>query len=263
MTNLPDDLLDPTEARLARRVRAFSDQATVPFDAVAIAAAAAAGGARRQGAGSVSGGSLGRRLGGFTGRLVVVGAAVALLAAGGAFFGFGGAKAPPASSAAVSTGSASTRPGDVATCASTDLEGGIVGWEGAAGSRIATVNLRNAGERPCRLADYELALVDAAGRGTALIIGPVLHPDVVLPAGDGVHTSIEVSNYCGAAAPQEPVSIRLDAAADGAADVVLRPAPDPLLGQESISGVPPCNGPAGSAGVISQQPWQPGIVGRL
>ena len=63
MTDRSDDVLDPFEAVLRRRVLAFSDDAVVPFDATAVARAAMA--ARRPiwtGRGGAIGGSS-RRLG--------------------------------------------------------------------------------------------------------------------------------------------------------------------------------------------------------
>ncbi|HET9850965.1 MAG TPA: hypothetical protein VFP56_00500 [Candidatus Limnocylindrales bacterium] len=252
MTNLPDDLVSPLEGALARRIRSYSEQAVVPIDAMAIASTVAAG-ARP------SPGRFGRA--GVAGRLVLVGATAALITVGGIYFGAGGTIRPstiesatPASSARSSSAPSPAAPDGIATCESTDLSGRIFSWDGAAGSRIATVSLANEEPGACRLANYELALVDGGGRGTALIIGPAIHPELVIEGGATVHTVIEASNFCPSRpyTPNEPVSIRLDAVAEGAGDVVLAPA------DGSMSGVPPCNGPAGSAGSISQQPWQQG-----
>ena len=78
---------------------------------------------------------------------------------------------------------------------------------------------------------------------------------MVSGAGAAVHTEIQASDFCPAEpyTPNEPVTIRLDAVAEGAGDVVLDPAED------AMSGVPPCNGPTGSEGSISQQPWREGL----
>jgi hypothetical protein len=245
MTNSPDDLLSPLDGALARRVRSYSEKAVVPIDAMAIASTVAAG--ARPSAGRFA-------LAGFAGRLVLVGATAALITVGGIYLGAGGTGRPPAIESATPESAA---PDSVATCDSTELSGRIISWDGAAGSRIATVSLANDGPKACRLADYELALVDGGGRGTALIIGPAIHPDLVIAGGAAVHTLIEASNFCPARpyTPTEPVSLRLDAVADSAGDIVLAPAED------SMSGVPPCNGLAGSSGSISQQPWQEGLPG--
>ena len=68
MTNLPDDLIDPAEGRLIRRVGDYADRAVFPIDPVAIAASASA---TRRSRGMFSG---------VAGRLAVLGAGAALVA---------------------------------------------------------------------------------------------------------------------------------------------------------------------------------------
>lgn len=133
-----------------------------------------------------------------------------------------------------------------AACRIDELQGQVVGWEGAAGSSMATVTLRSTAAAACRVMDYQLALVDGAGRGLALIVGTDILPGFTIEPGQTATTVVQASNYCLAATPREPVSLRLDGAPD---DVVFEPASD------GSSGVPPCNGP-GLPGSISQQPWQ-------
>jgi hypothetical protein len=242
MTNLPDDLLDPAEARLARRVRGYTDAAVVPIDPVAIAASAGAARSRRL--------PTFARFG-----LLLAGAAALVAVASLSILTIGRAPTSPGT-AVPTTGAAvwttATPTVATATCDSSSLEGRILRWEGAAGSRIATVELSNPTAADCQLMDYELALVDGGGRNQALIIGPAIDSDVLLPAAQTIHTLVEASNFCHPSyVPVEPVSIRLDAASDNETDVVFTPA----VG--GLSGVPPCNG-AGQPGSISQQPWAPG-----
>jgi hypothetical protein len=238
MTNLPDDMIDPAEGRLARRVGTYTDQAVFPIDPVAIAASAAIAARRQTLAGRLFGGS------GAAARLVLVGA-VALIGAValGTVLGGGAHSVPPAQTAATN--------GAQGVCASTDLSGRIVGWDGAAGNRIATVELTNTTATDCRLTQYQLSLVDGGGRGQGLILSQELQPGVFVASGATVHTLVDVSNYCLAFVPVEPVSIRLDDPLEHG-DVVLTPAAG------GISGVPPCSGAPGSAGSISQQAWVPG-----
>jgi Domain of unknown function (DUF4232) len=241
--NLSDDLIDPAELRLARRVGTYANQAVVPIDPVAIAAAASVAVRRRTIAGRLLGGRGGARA---TARLGLLGAAAVVTAVALGSVISGGWHAALPTQTAVGSGVAVDD-----LCASTDLRGRIVVWDGAAGSRIATVELTNATTEDCSLRPYELSLVDAGGRGQALILSRQVQPSVRLAAGATVHTLIDASNYCLAYVPVEPVSIRLDDPL-GQGDVVLAAAID------GLSGVPPCNGAPGSPGSISQQPWTPG-----
>ena len=241
MTNLPDDMLDPAEGRLARRIGSYTDQAVFPIDPVAIASSAAVAGRRQTLGGRLFGA---RGTAGAAARLALVGAGAVIAAvAFGTVFGGGGRAVLPASTAVPNAA-------DV-VCASTGLSGRIVGWDGAAGNRIATVELTNASGSACRLTPYQLALVDGGGRGQGLIVGVALQPGLLLAAGATVHTLVDASNYCQSAVPVEPVAIRLDDPLQQG-DVVVAPSTG------GLSGVPPCNGAPGSAGSITQQPWAPG-----
>ena len=131
-------------------------------------------------------------------------------------------------------------------CQAEDVDAEITRWEGAAGSRIADIELTNVGGRACSVPSLmRLQLVD--GAGTVLIDGAeptnatflTVPPDVVLT------TLVEASNYCGGA-PSPRVTV------------------DFLLGKEllflatpltdSDGTLPPCNGP-GSPASIQMQPW--------
>lgn len=237
-------MLDPAEGRLARRIGSYTDQVVFPIDPVSIAASAAVA-ARR---GSLAGGLFGSR--GAAARLALVGAGAVIAAvAFGSVIGAGGRAALPASTAATT--------GAPVACDSSELSGRIVSWDGAAGNRIASVELTNNAAAGCQLAPYQLSLVDGGGRGQGLIESQEVQPGQLLAAGATVHTLVDASNYCLSFTPPytpvQPVSIRLDAADPmHHGDVVLTPATD------GLSGVPPCNGAPGSAGSITQQPWAPG-----
>lgn len=245
MTNLPDDLLDPTEARLIRRVRGYTDQAIVPVDAMAVASGAVRSRPRRARGFAGLWGS--RRLG-----WVVAGAALATVVAAGAI-GAGGLNGLRLGTATVGTPSPtliaepSVTPDAAATCAVADLHGRIVAWDGAAGSRLATVELTSSAAAFCRLpSDPRLTLIDAMGR--VLIQGPYHRQRLFISPRETLHSLVEVSNACVAFEPSEPATIVWDGAMG---EIVFAPAAG------GLSGIPPCNG-AGSAGSISQQPWQPG-----
>ena len=247
MTNLPDDLIDPAEGRLFRRVGAYTDRAVVPVDPVAIAAAASA---NRRSRGRFSG--LGGRLG-----VLGAGAALVLVTIGGAI-GIGALNAPSqtpiATKAANANQTSDSTQAAVATdpplCNAVDLDGRIVRWEGAAGSRIATVELRSTAAGDCSLpSEAQLALIDADG--VPLIVDATERWHTAISPGGVLHAMVQVGNYCGSEG-RDPVMIHVEATFAGGKDSVsLFPAAG------GLSGVPPCNGPEAS-GVIEMQPWQPG-----
>jgi hypothetical protein len=122
----------------------------------------------------------------------------------------------------------------------------ITSWEGAAGQRIANVELVNHGSLTCLLeARNHPQLVD--GNGSVLIDGknPATTPVLALEPGAKVTTLVAAGNYCGPA-PVPPVSVafvlgdgrRLIAATTDATD-------EPI---------PPCNGP-GQPGTVEMHPW--------
>ena len=175
--------------------------------------------------------------------LIVVVVAVAALV-----FGRSG-PAPVAGSSAQPSAPASapvTSPTAPPSADACDLTARIVSWEGAAGQRIATVEMTNAGTTDCLV---ELLprpqLVD--GAGNVLVEGPVPAPRDVLQFAAGAHatTLVEVGNGC-KPEPQAPISVaflfgggqRLIAAPVSPTDVTL----------------PPCNGPSQPA-TISMHAW--------
>jgi Protein of unknown function (DUF4232) len=162
----------------------------------------------------------------------------------------GASVAPSAKPAA--TASPSKRPAATATpvteagCTRDELTARITAWEGAAGSRIADVTVRNTSSSACRLpAAPPLQLVDGSGR--VLIDGghSASTGTIQLAAAATVTTLVDVSNYCGAPATP-PVRITFDLGASGRL-VATPPTP-------TDDTVPPCNGSTVAAS-IQMQPW--------
>ncbi len=148
------------------------------------------------------------------------------------------ASAGPSSPVAVAT----TRPSTNAC----GLVARIARWEGAAGQRIATVELRNTGDLECRMERLpRVQLVDGAA-SVLIDSGPSPSDGIAtLAPGASVTSLVAVGNWCGAV-PQAPISLRfvfssgewLLAAPVSPTDVTL----------------PPCNGPSLPAS-ISMRPW--------
>jgi hypothetical protein len=133
-----------------------------------------------------------------------------------------------------------------AACDADELAARITMWEGAAGSRIATVQLTSVGTSDCLLdAVARPQLVD--GSGAVLINGdnPGTDDQVSIAPGDVLTTLVSAANYC-QSAPRPPVSVafvfangdRIVAAPESSTDAT----------------VPPCNGP-GQPGTIEMHAW--------
>ena len=137
----------------------------------------------------------------------------------------------------------------IGPCDPGSLAARITAWEGAAGHRIADVELTNAGTVTCRLATVaKPQLID--GHGSVLIDGTDPGPSktlMVVP-GDVVKTFVQDANYCGPD-PVAPVSVAF--VLDGGGRFVATPL------SPTDATVPPCNGTPGSAGDIEMQPWAP------
>ena len=243
MTNRPDDQIDPYEPRLTRRVGAFAEQAVRPIDATAIAAAAAAGARRRTLAGRLFGSlSSTSRLGVVLAGAIVGAAVLGVIGAGGL--------TGPAPSQTTATGPEATPtsvPGAVDACAPASLSAEITAWEGAAGHRIATVQMTNTGSSACSVPRYfRPALVDEDGHAL-IVTNAVPEPaPLTLPAGARAQTLVDMANYCGTA-PTAPLYLRLYLTSDGTVDA--KPA-------ASVSGpidAPPCNGPTVPAEIQMQE----------
>ena len=133
----------------------------------------------------------------------------------------------------------------VGSCDPATLAARIVMWEGAAGSRIATVELTNAGPRCTFPTMQRPQLVDA--QGTILIDGsdPTTSDTLTVTPGEKLTTLVQASNYCGPD-PTAPVTIRF----------VLRDGRklEAVPASPTDATVPPCNG-AGSPSHIEMHPW--------
>jgi hypothetical protein len=134
----------------------------------------------------------------------------------------------------------------VGPCAPADLAPRITMWEGAAGQRIAHVEMTNTGSSRCTLPSMARPqLVD--GRGSVLIDGsdPTSSDVLTVDPGAVLTTLVQDGNYCGPA-PVPPVSV---AFVMPQGRVVATPA------SPTDATLPPCLGPEGSAGTIAMQPW--------
>ncbi len=136
-------------------------------------------------------------------------------------------------------------------CAPTALTVQVIGWEGAAGSRIGQIELLNSGTVACTvLALAQPQLID--GSGAVLIDGAEASPSetLVVEPGDKLETLVQASNYCGPD-PAPPVAVAFVFPPEGGR-VVGAP-----VAAGDTSGLPPCLGSAGTPGTIAMQPWTP------
>jgi hypothetical protein len=137
----------------------------------------------------------------------------------------------------------------IGQCDAAQLAARITLWEGAAGHRIAHVEMSNVGPVACTVeAMSRPQLVD--GNGAVLIDGATPPPSAVLSIhpGDVLKTLVQDANYCGPA-PVAPVSVAFVISGDG------RVVASPVSATDTT--LPPCNGAPGSAGDIEMQPWAP------
>ena len=157
--------------------------------------------------------------------------------------------APSATVAPTASGAAS--PSTSAACDPAKLSAKVMSWEGAAGHRVATVQLANGGASACSVpALAQPQLVD--GANTVLIDStpPVSPAQVSIAAGGTLGTMVQDGNYCGPT-PTAPVTVAF-VFGGSIGRIVAAP-----LSATDTSGVPPCLGPAGSAGDIEMQAWSP------
>lgn len=136
-----------------------------------------------------------------------------------------------------------------AACAGSQLAARITAWDNATGHRFAHVEVTNTGSSPCRMPVLDRPqLVD--GHGAVLLDGqdPTAPADLTLVAGGLAATDVDASNYCGPD-PTPPVTVAF-MFPGGTDRFVASP-----LSATDTSGVPPCFGSPGSAGVISMMPW--------
>lgn len=137
----------------------------------------------------------------------------------------------------------------IGPCDPANLAARITLWEGAAGHRIANVELTNAGQAPCTVtAMARPQLVD--GNGSVLIDGgsPAASESITVAPGVVLKTLVQDGNYCGPT-PVAPVSVAF--VLDGGGRIVAEPA------SPTDTTVPPCLGAPGSPGDIEMHPWAP------
>lgn len=135
-------------------------------------------------------------------------------------------------------------------CLGSQLSARIVDWQGAAGSRIADVELVNTSFTTCTIRNYpRVRLVSAHGailvNGKAASTTAALH---VLPRLGFLKTEVSDSNYCGASYAKPVTLVFVLPGTLGR--VVAIP-----LSATDTSGVPPCLGAPGSLGHISMHAW--------
>ena len=152
----------------------------------------------------------------------------------------------PSPSSAAPTPSMTPAPSGPIACAASELEGRILGWGGAAGTRGTDVEITNTAAHPCFVRGTpRLQLIDSTGRvlidsAAAGASGePHVAPgDKADRAGGGrpAQTTVTASNYCGAA-PTLPIDIAFTLPAGGGRLVAV-----PGAGVSSSEAVPPCLG---------------------
>jgi len=137
----------------------------------------------------------------------------------------------------------------VPACLASELAARITGWDNGAGHRFAHVQVTNTGAGVCSMARLDRPqLVD--GHGSVLIDGdvPAASADLTLAPGAVLSADVDVSNYCGPD-PLAPVSVAF-VFPDGSGRFAATP-----TSPTDTSGVPPCFGPPGSAGLITTTGW--------
>jgi uncharacterized protein DUF4232 len=173
---------------------------------------------------------IGRRIKGRAGK-VVIGCVLAAMAAAIGVSGVAAASSPRA-------------------CRATQLSARIVNWEGAAGSRIANIELVNTSFSACTIRNNPRVRM-VSGHGATLLNGPAASTTGAthILAGLGfLKAEAGASNYCGHPYAK-PVTLQF--VLPGTLGSVLAIPVSPT----DVSGVPPCNGAPGSAGDISMHAW--------
>jgi hypothetical protein len=133
-----------------------------------------------------------------------------------------------------------------AGCDPAALDAAIVSWEGAAGSRVATVTLRSTAPTSCTITDrWRPELVD--GSGSLRIEGAPVQDagTLTLSNGESLETLVEVANDCGPD-PVAPVTIAF------VLDTGDRVVATPLSPDDTTTA--PCNGDTVPPS-IQMRPW--------
>jgi len=140
----------------------------------------------------------------------------------------------------------------IPACVASQLSARIVDWTGAAGSRIADVQLVNTSFARCSLRDFprvQLVSSHAAVMIDGAAASTTAHTHGFNPLGF-LRTEVTDTNYCGPAY-SAPVTIAF-VLPGTAGRVIAMP-----LSATDTSGVAPCLGASGSAGHISMHAWHP------
>jgi hypothetical protein len=153
----------------------------------------------------------------------------------------------PIASAAAAEPAASPAAPMTPSCRARDLSARILAWDGAAGSRIAAVEVQNKAAVACTVGE-PTAIHLIAADGTVLIDSskvsglPTATPGgsaITVPAGGSIETDVRVANYCGDV-PNGPIGVSLSLPEPGGTVVAM-----PGSGVSSADAIPPCNGPIG------------------
>jgi len=146
------------------------------------------------------------------------------------------AATPAPTAAAVPSGSPGASPAaSVGSCADTDLDATITGWDGAAGSQIATIEVKNIGGATCDLgAPTAEQLLDGLGQLPVTSTGDkAVGTDMTLASDKSAQLLVRVANWC-MAKPSDQVSIGVTLT--GGTSIVAEPA-------KNVTFQPPaCNG---------------------
>jgi hypothetical protein len=160
---------------------------------------------------------------------------------------------PGASSGSVATTTTATgtTTATLAPCDPGVLTARILAWDAGAGHRTAQVQLTNASASACTVrALSQPQLVD--GHGSVMIAGaaPASSATLTVAPGGSIRTEVQDGNYCGPE-PVAPVTLAFVLPETGARVVAA------AASATDLSGVPPCLGPAGSAGTVEMRAWAP------
>jgi hypothetical protein len=150
-------------------------------------------------------------------------------------------------------------PSGPVACLASDLQGQILGWTGAAGTRGTDVEITNTAADPCVIRGTPaLQMVDSTGLVLidSTAAGPSGDPHVApgdkafeLAPGGLLRTTVTVSNYCGAD-PTLPIDIAFTLPSGGGRLVAV-----PGSGVSSTEARPPCLGSAAPA-TIAMTGWR-------
>ncbi len=169
---------------------------------------------------------------------------------------------PAAASPAHPSSSPSPAPSPTASrsvdCAAADLTARILDWQGAAGSRIADIELASRDGASCLIQGrpqvllldaHGSTLIDSAKSGSGPAHVSPTDPRYVVSSGQPLKTQIGASNYCGAS-PALPLTVALVLPNGGHEPLVATA----LTTGDQAEAVPPCNG-QGSPASITTNGW--------